>query len=85
MLERLVVAASARGALLVLVLSIAVLMPLGTGASAAGPGGWDHLGDAGTPGSDSLNGAVSALNADAPGALYVGGAFTNAGGNANAD
>ena len=74
-----------RRALLVLALLIAVMVPLSTGASAAGPGGWDHLGDAGTPGSDSLNSAVSALNADAPGVLYVGGAFTNAGGNANAD
>lgn len=54
-------------------------------ASAAGPGGWDHLGDGGSPGTDSLNGAVYALNADAPGVLYVGGPFTDAGGNADAD
>src|SRR5687768_644964 len=55
-------------------------------AFAAGPGGWDHLGDAGTAGTDSLNGAGYALNAsDLPGTLLVGGAFTNAGGIAEAD
>ena len=32
-----------------------------------------------------MNGTVSALNADAPGVLYVGGAFTDAGGDPNAD
>ena len=53
-------------------------------ASAAGPGGWDHLGDRGTPGSDSLDNVASALEAT-PGALYVGGAFTDAGGIPNAD
>jgi hypothetical protein len=53
-------------------------------ASAAGPGGWDHLGDRGTPGSDSLDLVASALEAT-PGALYVGGDFTDAGGNPNAD
>ena len=47
-------------------------------------GTWAHLGDAGKPGTASLNGAVYALNADAPGLLYVGGSFTSAGGNANA-
>src|SRR5437870_2945656 len=51
-----------------------------SGAPAAGPGGWDHLGDGGLPGSDSLDGAVYALDPAAPGALYVGGAFTSAGG-----
>jgi hypothetical protein len=51
----------------------------------AGPGGWDHLGDAGVAGTDSLNGNVAALNADAPGRLLVGGAFTDAGGDARAD
>ena len=54
-------------------------------AVTAGPGGWDHLGDAGTPGSDSLNGNVNVLNGDAPGLLLVGGEFTDAGGNAAAD
>ena len=55
-----------------------------TFASAAGPGGWDHLGDGGTPGSDSLNVTASAL-AVTPGTLYVGGGFTDAGGIADAD
>jgi hypothetical protein len=54
-------------------------------ATSLGPGGWDHLGDAGTPGSDSLNGNASALNTDAPGRLLVGGTFTDAGGNISAD
>jgi hypothetical protein len=53
-------------------------------ASAAGPGGWDHLGDRGTPGSDSLDVVASAL-ALTPGALYVGGEFTDAGGIPAAD
>jgi hypothetical protein len=54
-------------------------------ANTAGPGGWDHLGDNGTPSGDSLNGVVSVLNADLPAALYVGGNFTDAGGIADAD
>ena len=32
---------------------------LATAASGAGPGGWDHLGDAGSPGTQSLNGDVT--------------------------
>jgi hypothetical protein len=59
---------------------------LTTGASATpGPGGWDNLGTGATPTTAALNGAVYAYNADAPGLLYVGGAFTDAGGNATAD
>ncbi len=54
-------------------------------AVTAGPGGWDHLGDAGTPGSDSLNGNVNVINGDAPNVLLVGGEFTDAGGNPAAD
>jgi hypothetical protein len=50
-------------------------------AMATGPGGWDHLGDAGTPGTDALNGTVSDLYVAGPGALYAGGTFTSAGGN----
>jgi hypothetical protein len=53
-------------------------------ASAAGPGGWDHLGDRGTPGTDSLDLVASAL-AVTPDALYVGGGFTDAGGVLDAD
>ena len=68
--------------------AVAALIATGALASvalAAGPGGWGHLGDAGTAGSDSLNGVAEALNADAPGLLYVGGGFTDAGGIAAAD
>ena len=57
---------------------------IATWALAAGPGGWDHLGDRGTPGSKSLNLSASAL-AVTPGALYIGGKFTDAGGIPNAD
>ena len=57
---------------------------LATWALAAGPGGWDHLGDRGTPGSNSLNLVASALEAT-PSGLYVGGKFTDAGGIPNAD
>src|SRR5207253_273940 len=53
-------------------------------ATAAGPGGWDHLGDRGTPGTDSLDLVASALEAT-PSTLYVGGEFTDAGGIADAD
>ena len=61
-----------------------VVGALVTSASAAGPGGWDHLGDRGTPGTDSLDLVASAL-AVTPGALYVGGEFTDAGGIPDAD
>jgi hypothetical protein len=54
-------------------------------ASTAGPGGWDHVGEGATPGSASLNGNVSALRVGLPGTLLVGGAFTDAGGNPDAD
>ncbi len=57
---------------------------LGAFASAAGPGGWDHLGDRGAPGTDSLD-LVAAALAVTPGALYVGGEFTDAGGIPDAD
>jgi trimeric autotransporter adhesin len=68
----------------VLALCGVVIGGLVTLASAAGPGGWDHLGQGATPGSDSLNLSASALEVT-PGALYVGGKFTNAGGIENAD
>jgi hypothetical protein len=54
-------------------------------ASAAGPGGWDHLGHGATASVPALDGAVYALNADNPGTLYVGGHFLNAGGHTAAD
>jgi hypothetical protein len=49
-----------------------VIGALVASAAAAGPGGRDHLGDRGTPGSDSLDFVASAL-AVTPGSLYVGG------------
>ena len=68
-----------RRLLRLLALSAVVVGAVVTLASAAGPGGWDHLGDGGTSGSDSLNLVASALTVT-PGALYVGGEFTDAGG-----
>jgi hypothetical protein len=54
-------------------------------ARAAGPGGWEHLGDGGAVGTPSLKGPVYALNTERPGKLYAGGNFTNAGGHVDAD
>jgi hypothetical protein len=68
----------------VLALSALVIGAIVTLASAAGPGGWDHLGDRGTSGTDSLDLVASALTVT-PAALYVGGDFTDAGGIPNAD
>jgi hypothetical protein len=60
--------------------------PVGTPApSATGPGGWTQLGNGGTPTTSALNGSVYSLDADTSGVLYVGGAFTDAGGDRNAD
>ena len=73
-----------RRLLRVLAVSTVVIGAVATLATAAGPGGWDHLGDRGTPGTDSLDLVAAALTAT-PGALYVGGEFTDAGGIANAD
>jgi hypothetical protein len=44
-------------------------------AAAAGPGGWDHLGEFKTPKVASLNGAVYAISAESDNGLLVGGAF----------
>src|SRR5205807_8660781 len=68
----------------VLALSVAFMASLVTRASATGPGGWDRLGNGGTPGTPSLNGAVDTMTT-APGVLIVGGAFHDAGGLAAAD
>jgi trimeric autotransporter adhesin len=73
-----------RRLLALLAVSALVIGALVTFASAAGPGGWDHLGDRGTPGSDSLD-LVASVLAVTPGALYVGGDFTDAGGVPTAD
>ncbi len=67
-----------------LTLAMAATIALASAALGVGPGGWDHLGVGATTTTPSLNGAVYALNADAPGVLLVGGNFTSAGGNANA-
>jgi hypothetical protein len=64
--------------------AIATLVAFASSATAIGPGGWDHLGVGATSSTPALNGPVYALNADAPGLLLVGGAFTSAGGNTNA-
>jgi hypothetical protein len=71
----------------VLALSVAVATALALvpASVAIGPGGWSRVGHGSTVGTASLNGHVTALNSDNPGALYVGGNFTNAGGHANAD
>ncbi|MHB8060202.1 MAG: autotransporter outer membrane beta-barrel domain-containing protein [Gaiellaceae bacterium] len=45
------------------------------GAAAAGPGGWDHLGEFKTPKVAALNGAVYALSAESDNGLLVGGNF----------
>ena len=67
-------------------LASAAVVALTVSASAApGPDGWNNLGTGATTTTSALNGAVYALNTDAPGVLYVGGAFTDAGGNAAAD
>ena len=68
-----------------LALCVVFVSLLATAAAAAATGGWTHLGNGGAPGTASLNGAVSALNTDKPGVLYVGGAFTDAGGKPAAD
>jgi hypothetical protein len=73
-----------RRLLRVLALAALVVGAIVTLASAAGPGGWDHLGDRGAAGTDSLDLTASAL-AVTPGALYVGGEFTDAGGIPSAD
>jgi hypothetical protein len=66
-------------------IAFAALIALAQAAQAIGPGGWDHVGHGSTAATSSLNGAVTALNTDNPGVLYVGGTFTNAGGHASAD
>ena len=68
----------------VLAVSAVTVGAIATWALAAGPGGWDHLGTGAAPGSKSLNLSASSLEVT-PGALYVGGKFTDAGGLANAD
>jgi trimeric autotransporter adhesin len=73
-----------RGLVRVLACFAVVIGALVASAAAAGPGGWDHLGDRGAPGTDSLDLVASAL-AVSSGAVYVGGEFTDAGGLPDAD
>ena len=71
---------------LAVVLSTGVVV-LGRGAAAAPlPGGWEQVGsNSAAPRQPALNGIVLALNTDRPGVMYVGGNFTDAGGDPNAD
>ena len=69
----------------ILALAIALTASLATAASARGFQWWNHLEQERAIGTRSLDGAVRALNAGAPGKLYVGGSFVNAGGNVDAD
>src|SRR3954452_24551654 len=75
--------ARTRGLLRVLACFAVLIGALVASASAAGPGGWDHLG-VGSAGRDSLDFVAAALTVT-PGALYVGGEFTDAGGIQDAD
>ncbi|MEI7742572.1 MAG: hypothetical protein WCK58_02350 [Chloroflexota bacterium] len=74
-----------RRAALVPMLAVSALLSFVPGVAAIGPGGWDHLGHGATATTPSLDGTVYALNADEPGLLLVGGNFTTAGGNTNAN
>ena len=75
--------------LLLVILGVLVITSLaafsGGALAAVGSGDWGHLGDGGTAGTRSLDGAVRAFNTDAAGVLYVGGSFANAGGIPDAD
>ena len=67
-------------------LSIGFVVALTAGASATpGPGGWDNLGTGSKPTSPAFVDVVYALNSDAPGVLYAGGRFIDAGGDLSAD
>jgi hypothetical protein len=56
------------------------------GGAASLPGGWEQVGNnSAAPTQPALNGIVLALNTDQPGVMYVGGNFTDAGGDPNAD
>ena len=65
---------AARRARWSLVLALLIAAPIAI-ASAAGPGGWDHLGEFKTPNASVLNGAVYALSAESDNGLLVGGNF----------
>src|SRR4051812_24815598 len=78
-----------RAAWLTSALSIMLSLAMAAGASATGPGGWDHLGTGTANGAAALNGRVDALISVAhfgaiPDSVYAGGVFTSAGGNTSA-
>ncbi|MDT4928605.1 MAG: hypothetical protein QOF92_1472 [Pseudonocardiales bacterium] len=73
-----------RRSMLVLAATVTAIVTAAPAAPAVGPGGWDHVGVGSPSALASLNGHVTALNTQAPGALYVGGSFTSAGGNPKA-
>lgn len=73
-----------RKLLVVATCSFSLLVALLAPSAWAGVYGWDHVGNGGTRGTASLNGNVNELHADGTD-LYVGGAFTNAGGVPSAD
>jgi hypothetical protein len=66
------------------VLSLSLLATVFATNAWAGVNGWDHVGNGGAAGTASLNGNVTALHADGTD-MYVGGAFTDAGGVTSAD
>jgi hypothetical protein len=72
---------------LALVFAVVGLVSLnGSGGAASLPGGWEQVGNnSAAPTQSALNGIVLALNTDQPGVMYVGGNFTDAGGDPNAD
>ena len=71
---------------LAIAVAVAVAASLAV-ATAAGPAGWERVGNGGTAELRSLSGAVRAfaVGGGGSGDLYVGGAFTDAGGIADAD
>src|SRR3954451_897281 len=68
----------------VLLAFTAGLLGLAAVSLGANPGGWEHVGVGEPATSSALNGTVDALHVDGS-TLLVGGAFTNAGGDPNAD
>jgi plastocyanin len=70
-------------------LSILVSLWSAAGASATGPGGWDHLGTGTASNAGALNGRVDVLISvphfgAIPDSVYAGGVFTSAGGSTSA-
>jgi trimeric autotransporter adhesin len=73
-------------ALSLLLAALGLLWGSAGGGAASLPGGWEQVGaNKAAPTQPALNGIVLALNTDQPGVMYVGGNFTDAGGDPNAD